>query len=86
MGRKEELQTEATEILDDIKFFRNILLGVLSGLVGILFALSQKKLLLNSFIDILVLSGIIVSVFLMVVIRINKKKLQVIKKNLRREK
>ena len=54
MGRKEELQTEATEILDDIKFFRNILLGVLSGLVGILFALSQKKLLLNNFIEILV--------------------------------
>ncbi len=86
MGRKEELQTEATEILDDIKFFRNILLGVLSGLVGILFALSQKKLLLNNFIEILVLSGIIVSIFLMIVIRINKRKLQVIKKNLRREK
>ena len=44
MGKKESLQAEIEIIRDRVKFFRNLLLALISGLAGILYAFTQHKI------------------------------------------
>jgi len=45
---KEYLKEEIKKIADKISFLRNILLAVISGIVGIVFGFSQNKIVINS--------------------------------------
>jgi len=44
MGKKERLQKELDLLLEKIRFWRYSLLAILSGIVGMLFVVSQNKL------------------------------------------
>ncbi len=47
MGKKEKLQKELDLILDKLRFWRYVLFAIVSGVIGVLFGLSQHKIHLN---------------------------------------
>ena len=47
MGKKERLQKELDLLLEKIRFWRYALLAIVSGIVGMLFAVSQEKIMIN---------------------------------------
>ena len=59
MGKKERLQKELDLLLEKIRFWRYSLLAILSGIVGMLFAVSQNKVIINTSISVFMLLGFI---------------------------
>ena len=47
MGTKEKLQKELDLLLEKIRFWRYVIFGIVSGVVGMLFGLTQNKIHLN---------------------------------------
>ncbi len=47
MGKKERLQKELDLLLEKIRFWRYALLAILSGIIGMVFAVSQGKVVIN---------------------------------------
>ncbi len=59
MGRKERLQKELDLLLEKIKFWRYVIFGIVSGVIGILFGLTQNKIYLNWGVIYLLIAGFI---------------------------
>ena len=59
MGKRERLQKELDLLLEKIRFWRYSLLAILSGIVGMLFAVSQNKVIINTSISVFMLLGFI---------------------------
>ena len=66
---QEFIKEEIKRIADKISFLRNILLALISGISGVLFAITQNKIILNFSFIILMLLGIVLGIFIS--IRIN---------------
>ena len=59
MGRKEKLQKELDFMLEKLRFWRYVILGIVSGTLGILISLSQGKMHLNFAIILILVIGLI---------------------------
>ncbi len=59
MGRKEKLQKELDLILEKMRFWRYVIFGIVSGVLGITISLSQQKLHLNSTIIFILIFGLV---------------------------
>ena len=66
---QEFIKEEIKIIADKISFLRNILLAVMSGVVGIIFGFSQNKIIINSIIIGLFFVGLIL--IFIISVRIN---------------
>ena len=67
MGKKERLQKELDLLLEKIRFWRYALLGVISGIVGMLFGVSQGKIVIN-----FAISGFTIFGFIAILIAIKR--------------
>jgi len=67
---KEYLKEEIKIIIDKVNFLRNILLAIISGIVGVLFGITQNKIDVNFSMILLLIVGIIFAVT--IAFRINK--------------
>ena len=47
MGKKEKLQKELDLLLEKIRFWRYVIFAIVSGVIGVLFGLTQQKVNLN---------------------------------------
>ncbi len=74
MSKKDKLSKEIDELLDEIRFFRNILFGILSGIIGVLFSYSQNVLKMNFIVEFLLWMGIVAIIVLVIIIYNLKKK------------
>ena len=75
MGKKESLQEKIKNLSEKLRFFRNILLGLLSGLVGVIFGMTQGKI--KESIDFYILFGVGIFSAIFVTILIYKKDKQI---------
>jgi len=66
----EYLKEEIKIIIDKVSFLRNILLAIISGIVGVLFGITQNKIDVNFSMILLLIVGIIFAVA--IAFRINK--------------
>jgi len=66
---QEFIKEEIRKIADKVSFLRNILLALISGIVGVLFGITQNKIILNYALIVLLILGIVLGVFIS--IRIN---------------
>ncbi len=66
---KDFIKEEIKLIADKINFLRNILLALMSGIIGVLFGITQNKIIL----DISLLALLVTAIFLVIfiVVRIN---------------
>jgi len=71
--KKETYLKQIGFLTDDIKWWMNVLLGLLSGAVGFLFALTQQKVIVNNYL--FTFSIIIVIIGLFTIIKIKKLKI-----------
>jgi drug/metabolite transporter (DMT)-like permease len=65
MGAKEKIQKELDLLLEKIRFWRYVIFGIVSGVVGVLFGLTQNKIHITWGVIFLLgagLAGIIVSI------------------------
>ena len=65
MGKKERVQKELDLLLEKLRFWRYVIFGIVSGVIGILFSLTQNKITMNyGVIALLLFSliGIIISI------------------------
>ena len=62
MGVKERSQKELDLLLEKLKFWRYIFLGIVSGVVGVLFSLTQNKINMNYGLIFLLLLALISSI------------------------
>jgi len=85
MGKKESLQAEIEIIRDRVKFFRNLLLALISGLVGVLYAFTQHKIEENIYFIILISSGIFGIIYISVLIHFSEKNRKEFVKRLEKE-
>ena len=76
MGKKERIQKELDLILEKMRFWRYAILAIISGIVGMLFAASQGKIVLSA-----AISGFVIAGFTGLLIAI--KRLSSIDKNYR---
>jgi len=63
MAKKEKYQKELDLVLEKIKFWRYVIILVISGVIGILFGLSQGKVISNFTLLIFVIMGFITVLF-----------------------
>jgi len=75
MSKKDVLSKEIDELLDEIKFWRNVLFAIISGLVGIVFTYSQNKIILSFNLEILILIGVF-SIFIILFIIYKKRNIK----------
>jgi len=47
MSRKDSLMKQIDEIAERVRFWHNIIFAILTGVAGILFGMTQNKILLN---------------------------------------
>ena len=66
---KDFIKEEIKLIADKINFLRNILLALISGIIGVLFGITQNKILLN--ISLLVLLGVAIILVIFIIVRVN---------------
>jgi F0F1-type ATP synthase assembly protein I len=59
MGTKEKLQKELDLLLEKIRFWRYAIFGIVSGVIGVLFGITQNKIHINWGIITLLLLGFI---------------------------
>ena len=65
MGAKEKLQKELDLILEKMRFWRYVIVGIVSGTIGVIFGMSQNKIDFNFvvlFFLLLAVIGMIISV------------------------
>ena len=54
MGKKERIQKELDLILEKMRFWRYAILAMISGIVGMLFAASQGKIMIAGFVGLVI--------------------------------
>jgi len=86
MSEKDFLIKEIDSIIDKIRFWRNLLIALLSGLAAMLFGLSQKKLIVNNLTIFLFISGIILIIVITVMIKKEDEKKKKLMLQLKKEK
>ncbi|WP_456470732.1 hypothetical protein [Caminibacter sp.] len=86
MSKKDFLIKEIDAIIEKIRFWRNLLIALLSGLAAMLFGLSQKKLVLNHLTYILFISGVILIILITYLIKKEEDKRQKLLEKLKKEK
>ena len=86
MSEKEFLIKEIDSIIDKIRFWRNLLIAILSGLAAMLFGLSQKKLIINNLTVFLFISGIILIAIITIIIKKEEEKKKKLMIKLKKEK
>ena len=74
MGRSEALTKEIDRLADKVRYLRTVWLAVLSGLVGLLFGISQNKITLNLLTEIFLYGGAVVVVVVAFLITYEEKK------------
>jgi len=65
MGRKEYLQKELDLLLEKLRFWRYVVFGIISGVIGIMFGVSQGKVVINGIVFTLLFMafiGIVISI------------------------
>jgi len=65
LGAKEKLQKELDLILEKMRFWRYVIVGIVSGTIGVIFGMSQNKIDFNFvvlFFLLLAVIGMIISV------------------------
>ena len=67
MGKQEKIQKELDLLLEKIKFWRYVLLTIISGIIGVMFAASQNKVIIN-----FTLSGFIIFGFIGIIISVKR--------------
>jgi len=67
MGKKERLQKELDLLLEKMKFWRYSIFAIISGVVGIVFANSQDKLIAS-----VAIYGFLIAAFLGLVISVKR--------------
>ena len=86
MGKKESLQKEIDAILAKLKFWRNSILAVISGMVALIFSISQNKIDTTSvLIEILFISGVCVIIVLGYYIKRDENKMAFLIEELKKE-
>jgi len=73
MSKKDVLSKEIDELLDEIKFWRNVLFTIISALVGIVFTYSQDKIKLSLNLEILIITGVSSIFIILFIIYIKRK-------------
>jgi len=58
---QEFIKEEIRKIADKVSFLRNILLALISGIVGVLFGITQNKIILNYALIVLLILGIVLA-------------------------
>ena len=74
MGKKEKYQKELDLLLEKLRFWRYVLFAIFSGAMGVLFSLSQKKVIINSLLAFLFLFSFFISLIAVIRISILTKK------------
>ena len=67
MGKKERIQKELDLLLEKIRFWRYVILAIISGTVGMLFAASQGKLIVGG-----AVLGFVIAGFLGLIISVKR--------------
>jgi len=63
MGAKEKLQKELDLILEKLRFWRYVIFAMISAVIGVLFSLTQKKIIINFWLFILFLASFLLLLF-----------------------
>ncbi len=63
MSKKDSLIKEIDEISERVRFWHNAILTLLTGISGMLFAVSQDKIIVNIFVWFLVIISLVVLIF-----------------------
>ena len=58
MGKKERLQKELDLLLEKMRFWRYVLLGIVSGIIGMVFSASQGKIDISDSLSFFALAGL----------------------------
>ena len=74
MGKIEALQKRIDQIADRVKHLRYILIALMSGIVGVVFGISQATIKNNLIVDVLLIFGTISVIVLGLMIRKEEKK------------
>jgi membrane associated rhomboid family serine protease len=74
MGKIEALQKRIDQIADRVKHLRYILIALMSGIVGVVFGISQATIKNNLIVDVLLIFGTISVIVLGFMIRKEEKK------------
>ena len=74
MGRSEALTKEIDRLADKVRFLRTIWLAVLTGLVGLLFGISQNRISVNLLTEIFLYGGALIVTLLAFLITYEEKK------------
>lgn len=74
MGNIEALQKRIDQIADRVKHLRYILIALMSGIVGIIFGISQATIKNNLIVDVLLIFGTISVIILGFMIKKEEKK------------
>lgn len=59
MGKKEKYQKELDFLLEKLRFWRYVIFVIVSAVTGVLFSLSQNKIIVNIIVLLLLLFGFI---------------------------
>jgi len=70
MSKKDSLIKEIDEISERVRFWHNAILTLLTGVGGMMFAISQEKVIVNTFMWIFVI--IAVSLLVVAILRLEK--------------
>ena len=67
MGKKERIQKELDLLLEKLRFWRYVILAIISGIVGMLFAMTQGKVIIGVATSLFYIAG-----FLSIVIAVKR--------------
>ena len=81
MGKIEALQKQIDQIADKVKHLRYMFIALVSGIIGLIFAISQNKIIYNIFIDLLlVFGGVLIFIISIMINKEETKRDDLIKK------
>jgi sulfite exporter TauE/SafE len=63
LGKKEYLQKELDLILEKLRFWRYVIFGIFSGVIGVLFSVTQKKIIISVWLLALFVMGFLLILF-----------------------
>ena len=70
MSKKDSLIKEIDEISERVRFWHNDILNLLTGVGGMMFAISQEKIIINTFMWIFIITA--VTLLVIAILRLEK--------------